>query len=75
MNFDDFLDDVADYYVAHHGEELSEEQEQWLEIIYEEYKQEDGSIDWEDHSRDSAWYYYLTEVLDIDEDVVDKYVE
>jgi hypothetical protein len=73
VDFDDFLDDVADYYMAHHHEELSEEQVQWLEIIYEEYAQDDGSIDWDDHSHDSAWYYYLTEVLGIDESDVDRY--
>jgi hypothetical protein len=32
-------------------------------------------VDWKDHSHDSAWYYYLTEVLEIDEETVDKYSE
>lgn len=74
-NFDDFVDGVADSYSAHHHQEFDEEQIEWLRIIYDEYKDEDGEIDWSEHTHDSAWYYYLTEVLDIDPADLDKYME
>jgi hypothetical protein len=76
VDFDDFLEDAEDWYAAHHnGEDFDEEQIEWMQIIYEEYADENGEIDWSDHSHDSAWYYYLTEVLDIDADQVDSYTE
>jgi len=75
VDFEDWLFDANESYYHHYGLEFNDEQIEWMQIIYEEYADDHGEIDWDNHTHDSAWYYYLTEVMGYDEDVIDRYTE
>lgn len=73
MDFEDWLVSQNDEYYIQTGNELDNEQIEWMEAIYEEYADEDGYIDWEDHDPDSAWWIYMEEVIGLDYEDVEKY--
>jgi hypothetical protein len=75
LDFEDFLFDANERYAHYHdGREFDENQVEWMQAIYEEYADEDGFIDWSNKSYDSAWYMYLSEVLDVDEEDIERYM-
>jgi hypothetical protein len=51
----------------HWGSSLTEIQKEWITLIYDLYAV-NGQIDWSDHSRDSAYYYFITEVCGVKEE-------
>jgi hypothetical protein len=70
-----YYEDAQEFidHFEHYKGEADDEQREWLEIIYEEYN-DDGYIDWDNHHpEDSAWYYYMTEVLGHDPADIEKY--
>lgn len=72
---EDFIYESNDWYRERHGQDLNNDQVEWLQIIYQEYADEHGAIDWT-HSRDNEpWYYYMSEVLGLDDDTIDRYSE
>lgn len=71
---EDFIYESNDRYEAMYGRELDNDQIEWLQIIWEEYADQDGEINWE-RTHDGAWYYYMSEVLGLDDDTIDRYSE
>jgi len=71
-DFDEFFDRIEEGgHFAHH--EMNDDQFEWLEAIWDEYNDE-GYIDWDDKSADSAWYMYVTEVLGYEHEEIEKYM-
>ena len=74
-SLEDFIFESNDWYRERHGEDMNDDQIEWMQLIYEEYADENGDIDWT-HDRDNeAWYYYMSEVLGLDDETIDRYSE
>lgn len=72
---EDFIFQSNEHYRERYGDDLNNDQIEWLQIIYEEYADENGDIDWTHDKDNEAWYYYMSEVLGLDDDTIDKYSE
>jgi hypothetical protein len=46
-----------------------------MQIIYEEYADENGDVEWAHERSNEAWYYYMSEVLGLDDETIDRYSE
>jgi hypothetical protein len=74
-SLEDFIFESNDWYRQHKGEDLNNDQIEWLQIIYEEYSDENGDIDWTHSMDNEPWYYYMSEVLGLDDETIDRYSE
>jgi hypothetical protein len=72
-DYEEFSDRTYERFEHYYGDFPDNQQDQWLEAIWEEYNV-DGYIDWDDHSYDSAWYMYMSEVLGYEDDDLEKYM-
>jgi hypothetical protein len=72
---EDFIFQANDWYRDRWGRDFNDDQIEWMQLIYEEYSDDNGDIDWT-HDRDNeAWYYYMSEVLGLDDETIDRYSE
>jgi hypothetical protein len=71
---DEFVLNGNEHYRERYGEDMNNDQLDWMQLIYEEYNV-NGEIDWTHSSDNDAWYIYCTEVLGWDDDKVDRYSE
>jgi hypothetical protein len=72
---EDFIFEANDWYRERWGRDFNDDQIEWMQLIYEEYADQDGDVDWTDKTHDSAWYYYMSEVLGYDDETIDRYSE
>jgi hypothetical protein len=72
-DFDEFFDRMEEGFELHHRGPMDENRFEWLEAIWDEYNVE-GHIDWSNHGFDSAWYMYMTEVLDYSYEDIERYM-
>lgn len=72
-DFEEFSDAAYERFEHYYGDYPSNEQDEWLQAIWDEYN-DDGYIDWDDHSDDSAWYMYMTEVLGYEHEDIEQYM-
>jgi hypothetical protein len=72
---EDFIMEANDWYNERWGRDFNNEQIEWMQLIYEEYADQNGDVDWTDKTHDSAWYYYMSEVLGYDDETIDRYFE
>jgi hypothetical protein len=74
-NQEDFVFEANDYYRSRYGEDMNNDQLEWMQIIYEEYADENGDVEWAHERSNEAWYYYMSEVLGLDDETIDRYSE
>jgi len=74
-SLEDFLFEANDHYLDRYGEDMTDDQLEWMQIIYEEYADENGDVDWRHDRNNEAWYYYMSEVLGLDDETIDRYSE
>ena len=73
MGFEEWLFDQNEEHYIQTGHDFNDDQIEWMQVIYEEYN-EDGYVDWEDHEmHDSAWYYYMSEIIGLDDETIERY--
>jgi len=73
VDFADWLIDQNEEHYIQSGKEFTDDEIEWMEIIYEEYS-DNGFVDWEDHEmHDSAWYYYMHEIVGLDDETIERY--
>lgn len=73
MRFEDFLFDANEEHYIQTGRDFDDNEIEWMEAIYLEYADEDGFIDWEDHDEDSAWWVYMSEIVGLDDEEIERY--
>ena len=54
---------------------MSNDQIEWMQLIYQEYADEHGDVDWEKSMDNDAWYLYMSEVLGLDDETIERYTE
>lgn len=72
---EDFIMEANDHYRDRHGEDMSNDQIEWMQLIYQEYADEHGDVDWEKSMDNDAWYLYMSEVLGLDDETIERYTE
>jgi len=72
---EDFIMEANDHYRDRHGEDMSNDQIEWMQLIYQEYADEHGDVDWTKDKDNDAWYLYMSEVLGLDDETIDRYSE
>jgi len=72
---EDFIFEANDHYREQHGEDMNDDQLEWMQLIYEEYADDNGDVDWTKSRDNEAWYYYMSEVLGLDDETIDRYSE
>jgi hypothetical protein len=74
-SLEDFLFEANDHYRERNGEDLNSEQLEWMQLIYEEYANDTGEVDWTHSMDNEAWYYYMSEVLGLDDETIERYTQ
>jgi len=74
-SLEDFIFESNDHYRERHGDDMSNDQIEWMQLIYEEYADEFGEIDWTKSMDNDAWYLYMSEVLGLDDETIGRYSE
>ncbi len=72
---EDFIFQSNEHYRERYGGDLNNDQIEWLQIIYQEYADDNGEVDFTHNKDNEPWYYYMSEVLGLDDDTIDRYSE
>ena len=74
MDFEGWLYDQNEERYIQTGHDFTDDEIEWMQVIYEEYADQDGFVDWEDHDmHDSAWYYYMSEIVGLSDEDIERY--
>jgi hypothetical protein len=73
---DEWVLDQNDFHYHHYGQDYGDEQLDWLGVIYDEYADDEGNVDFSEHTMgDGAWYYLMSEVYGLDDDTIERYAD
>lgn len=72
---EDFVFEANDWYLDHWGKDMNNDQIEWMQLIYENYADSNGDVDWTRSMDNEPWYYYMSEVLGYDDETIDRYSE
>jgi hypothetical protein len=72
---EDFIFESNDRYRDRTGEDMTNEQIEWMQLIYEDYADQYGDIDWTKSMDNDPWYLYMSEVLGLDDETIERYSE
>ena len=72
---EDFIFNGNDWYRDRFGRDFNDDQIEWMQLIYQEYSDDQGEIDWTKSMDNDAWYLYMSEVLGLDDETINRYSE
>jgi len=73
VDFEEWLFDQNEEHYIQSGRDFTDDQIEWMQVIWDEYN-EGGYVDWEHHEmHDSAWYYYMSEIIGLDDETIERY--
>jgi hypothetical protein len=70
---EDFIFEANDWYRDRWGKDFNNDQIEWMQLIYEEYADSNGEVDFTHSADNEPWYYYMSEVLGLDDETIDRY--